>query len=94
MATQAWAEVVWIGKWPAEQKEAWMKQIFEVLTWRKVRGLVGAVMCKTRDLGVQWHTSLFDGNGKVDMRFVCPKDVSKMLLKQARTTRKKWTAKH
>ena len=28
MATQAWAEGVWIGKWPTEQKEAWRKQTF------------------------------------------------------------------
>ena len=32
MATQAWAEVTWIGKWPTEQKEAWRKQILEVQT--------------------------------------------------------------
>ena len=28
-----------------------MKQIQEVQMWRQVRGLAGAVMCKTRDLG-------------------------------------------
>ena len=32
---------------------------------------------------------------KVDMRYVCPKDVKKKLLKQARSTYwKKWEAKH
>ena len=31
----------------------------------------------------------------MDMRYVCPKDVTKMLLKQARSTYwKKWAAKH
>ena len=31
----------------------------------------------------------------MDMRFVCPKDVKKMLLKQAKSTYwKKWAAKH
>ena len=28
--TQTWAEGVWVGKWCTEQKEAWMRQIFEV----------------------------------------------------------------
>ena len=54
MATQAWAEGLWIGKWPTEQKEAWRKQIFEVQTWRQVRGLAEGVLCGTRDLRVRW----------------------------------------
>ena len=36
--------------------------MFEVQTWRQVRGLAGAVMCETRDLdilGAPWHTLLF-----------------------------------
>ena len=33
VSTQTWAEGVWVGKWCAEQKEAWMSQIFEVQTW-------------------------------------------------------------
>ena len=43
---------------------------FEVQTWRQVRGLAGAVLCETRDLGVkspQWYTLMFDGQGRVDM---------------------------
>ena len=32
MATQHWAEGVWTGKWQNEQKEAWMRQIQEVLS--------------------------------------------------------------
>ena len=28
LATQYWAEAVWIGKWCLEQKEAWMNQVF------------------------------------------------------------------
>ena len=31
-------------------------------------------------------TSCRYGQGRVDMRFVCPRDVKKMLLKQVRTT--------
>ena len=52
MATQAWAEGVWIGTWLAVQKEAWREQIFEVKKWRYVRRPGGAVMCATRDLGI------------------------------------------
>ena len=55
-------------------------------------------MCETRDLGIkwpQWHTLVFEGQGKVDMRLVCPQDVKKMHLKQGRTTCwRKWAAKH
>ena len=46
-------------------------------------------MCETRDLGIkwpQWHTSTFEGQIQMDMRYVCPEDVKKMLLKQARAT--------
>ena len=45
LATQCWAEGVWIGKWHHEQREAWMKQIQEVQSWKQVRGPAGAVMC-------------------------------------------------
>ena len=78
MATQHWAEGVWTGKWSYEQKEAWMRQIREVQTWKQVRGPAGAVMCETRNLGIrwpQWHTLMFSDEIKIDMRFVCPKDV-------------------
>ena len=34
MATQYWAEGVWTGKWSHELKEAWMRQIREVQTWK------------------------------------------------------------
>ena len=51
MASQTWAEGAWIGKWHTEKKEAWMSQIFEVQTWRQVRGPAGAVMCETLDFG-------------------------------------------
>ena len=59
MATQYWAEGVWTGKWRHEQKEARMRQIQEVQTWKQVRGPAGAVICETRDLGIKlhfWHT--------------------------------------
>ena len=98
VATQAWAEGAWIGEWPTEQREARMKQVIEVQTWRQVRGLAGAVMCETRDLAIkwpQWHTLMYEGQVKVDMRYVCPKDVKNILLTQARSTSwKKWAAKH
>ena len=45
-------------------------------------------MCETRDLGIkwpQWHTLIFEGQVREDMRYVCPKDVKKLLLQQART---------
>ena len=93
-----WTEGAWNGKWHHEQKEAWMKQVREVQMWRQVRRLAGAVMCETRDLGIKWthrHTLKFEGDRKIDMRYVCPKDVKKMLLQQARTVYwKKWAAKH
>ena len=62
----------------------------------QVSGLAGAVLCDTRDLGMkllQWHTLILEGQVKVEMRYVCPKVVKKMLLKQARTGHwKKWAA--
>ena len=55
-------------------------------------------MSETRGLGVKWpfwHTLTFEGDRSIDMRYVCPKDVKKMLLQQARTVYwKKWAAKH
>ena len=55
-------------------------------------------MCETRDLGIKWphrHTLIFEGEVRIDMRFVCPKDVKKMLVQQARIVCwKKWAAKH
>ena len=51
-------------------------------------------MCDIRDLGIKWpywHTLIFSN----DMRFVCPKDVRKMLVQRARSVcGKKWAAKH
>ena len=78
IVTQAWAEGVWVGKWCTEQKEACMRQIFEVQTWRQVRRFAGVVMCGTPDLGIKWpqrHPLTFEGQVQVDMRHVCPKDV-------------------
>ena len=37
-----------------------------------------AVMCETHGLGIQWphwHTLMFSDEMKIDMMFVCPKDV-------------------
>ena len=98
MATVFWAEGVWMGKWEAEQQGAWRRQVFEVQTWKQVRGPARSVMCETRDLGIKWprwHTLLFEGQVSVDMRVVCPQDVKKMLLRQARIVYwKRWAAKH
>ena len=75
-----------------------MRQIQEVQKWRQVRGLAGAVMCETRDLGVKWpfwHTLVFSNEITIAMRHVCPKDVKKMLVQKARSVCwKKWAAKH
>ena len=56
-------------------------------------------MCETRDLGIKWpywHTLIFGNDTKIYMRFVCPKDVKKMLVQTARSVywKKKWAAKH
>ena len=41
------------------------------------------------------HPLIFEGDRRTDMKYVCPKDVKKMLLQQARTVYwKKWAAKH
>ena len=43
---------------------------------------------ETCDLGIkwpQWHTLMFSDEIKIDMRFVCPKDVKKMLVQKARS---------
>ena len=80
MAIQYLAEGVWTGTWSNELKEAWMRQIREVRTWKQVRGPAGAVMCETRDLGTEWpywHTLIFGSDIKIDVRFVserCQKD--------------------
>ena len=55
-------------------------------------------MCETRDLGFfwpRWHTLTNEGEVRIDMRYVFPKDVQKMLLQRARTVYwKEWAAKH
>ena len=98
VATQYWAGVVWTGKWSHELKEAWMRKIHEVQTWKQVRGPAGAVMCETRDHGIEWpywHTLIFGKDTKIDMICVCPKDVKKMLVQTVRSVCwKKWAAKH
>ena len=44
----------------------------------------------------QWHTLIFEGQVQVDMRYICPKDVKKMLSGTGQITAywKKWAAKH
>ena len=40
-------------------------------------------MCETRDLGIgwpHWHTLTFQGDRRIDMKHVCPKDVKKRLV--------------
>ena len=55
-------------------------------------------MCETRDLGIMWshwHTLILEGEVRVDVRYVCPKDVKKLLLQGARTVHwKKRAVKH
>ena len=55
-------------------------------------------MCETRDLGIKWscwHTLVFSNEITIDMRYVCPKDVKKMLVQSARSVHwKTWAAKH
>ena len=62
------------------------------------RTSAGAVMRESRDLCIKWphwHTLIFEGDRRIDMRDVCPKDGNKMLLQQARAVYwKKWAAKH
>ena len=87
MATLTWAERVWLGNGKREQRKASRKQIFELQTWRQVRGLQGAFVFETSDLAIkwpQWRFLLLDALVAVDMRVVCPKDVKNMLLKQSR----------
>ena len=51
-----------------------------------MRGPAGAVMC----VGAKW-----EGQIQVDMRFVCPKEVKEMFMKQARSTSwKRCASKH
>ena len=98
IATQTWLKGHGQGKLQSEQKEAWMRQIFEVLSWKQVKGPTGAVFCETRDLGVnwpQWHTLTFERQVRVDMRGRLSEGCEEMLLGQARSTyRRKWGAKH
>ena len=53
---------------------------------------------KTRDLCFKWsywRTLVFSDEIKIDTRYVCPKDVKKMLVQRVRSVYwKKWTAKH
>ena len=55
-------------------------------------------MCETRDLGFKcphWHTLIFSDDTRIDMRFVYPRDVKKILVQRARSVCwKKWAAKH
>ena len=52
-----------MGRWRREQQKAWREEVCAVQRWQQVRGSAGAVVCETRDLGVQWpqrHTLLFE----------------------------------
>ena len=55
-------------------------------------------MCDTRDLGVKWphwHTLMCSDETKIDMRFVCSRDVKNLTVCRGRSVKwKKWTAKH
>ena len=82
-----WAEGASMCRRKTVQQNAWRKLVFKIQTWRQVRGPAGAFMRETRDLDIswpQWHTLLFEAEVAVDVRVVCPQDVKKMQLKQAR----------
>ena len=67
LSTRYCAEVVWIGKWSVEQKEAWLNQAPEVQMWRQVKGPAKTVLCETRDLGIKWpHVFFLKENLKVN----------------------------
>ena len=44
-----------------EQQKSWRMRIFEAPTWRQARGLTGAVVCETQDLGIRWPQWHFVG---------------------------------
>ena len=97
MALLMWAEGVSICRRRRAQQNPWRKLVFEVQTWRQVRGPAGAFMRETRDLDIswpQWHTLLFEAHVAMDMRVVCPQDVKKMQLKQARMVHWKRLGSH
>ena len=48
MATLAWAEEIGMGRCAREQKKARRKQLFDVQTWRQVRGLRGQEQARPR----------------------------------------------
>ena len=95
MGLLMWAEGVSMCRRRRVQQNAWRKLVFEVQTWRQVRGPARAFMRETRDLDIswpQWHTLLFEAQVAVDMRVVCPQDVKKMQLKQAMSIGRDWAA--
>ena len=52
-------------------------------------------MCETRDLGFKWphwHTLIFNDEIRIDLRFVCPRDVKNDAARSVYW--KKWAAKH
>ena len=88
LATQYWAEGVWIGKMAYEQREVLMTQRQEVQFLETGESTCRSSVCETRDLGrqwPQWHTLTFEAEVRIDMRYVCPKDVNKMFLQRGRT---------
>ena len=65
----------------------------------QVRGPAQERYCAgNKDLCIKWphwHTLIFEGDRRIGMRYVCPKDANKMLLQQARAVYwKKWAVKH
>ena len=91
-------ECVWMCGWVKEQQIASRTQIFEVQTWKQVRGCAGAVICETRELGFQspqWHILLFEEQVAVDLRVVRPQNVIMMFLEPATMVYwRMWGAKH
>ena len=97
MAALFVTEGVWTGRCRGGGGKAWRKHILEVQTWRQVRGLAGAVMCETGDLGImcaQRHTLLFEVQVAVDMRVVLPAGRGEDVEQARMCIGEKWEAKH
>ena len=104
MATQYWAEGVWMGKSSHEQKEAWMRQIREVQAWNQVRGPAGAVMRETRDQGIKWpHTLVFSDEITIWKKWAAKHEYEELkerawlepgLALLRKNVKENWTEKH
>ena len=58
-------------------RDAWRRQIFEAVSWKKIRGLAGAVCCELRDVEIQLPAlGVLSIEGVLlDRRAIAPSDV-------------------